>query len=294
MSLPPAKSSSQLELPIERELEPDRNHRRGGRSFYFFDFDDNVAFLSTPTFIFHKETGRELRISSKELAEQSRFIGRSGVYKDYEFLLDSKTGSFRRFRDHNLSLFERILGRKQIFVQDVAAALGQPDVDWKGPSWARFYHAVFNHRPLSLITARGHHPETLKEGIELWVKQGHLPKTPNYLSLYPVSHPEIQGELGLDAKTSVPRLKQAAVRASVERAFAVYGYNPHHRFGMSDDDPLNVQWILEEMALLKAKYPDVSFFVFQTQHNQMIKHEVFVDHIEDKVVDQAHQLSLFD
>ena len=52
--------SKQLELPIPRVAEPDRNFKDGGRSFYFFDFDDNVAFLTTPLFLFEKSTGREL------------------------------------------------------------------------------------------------------------------------------------------------------------------------------------------------------------------------------------------
>ena len=286
--------SKQLELPISREPEQDRNFNRGGRSFYFFDFDDNVAFLSTPMFLFHKNTQQELKISSADYAENSHLIGKSGRFQDYMLDFDPQKGSFRRFRDKNLSILDKVLRRPQIFVKDLTAALGMPHVEWKGPSWSRFYHAVFNHRPISLITARGHHPDTIKEGIRVWVKQGHLPKEPNYLSLYPVSHPKIQMDLGLGQTESIPRLKQAAVRASVEKAFEVYGFNPHHRFGMSDDDPQNVKWIIEEMTLLKKKYGEVSFFVFQTYQGQMIKHEVFADHVEDKILNQTQQLSLFE
>jgi hypothetical protein len=286
--------SKQLELPIPRVVEPDRNFREGGRSFYFFDFDDNVAFLSTPLFLFDRHTGRELQISSREFAEQSQHIGKRGIYKDYVMKFEPDTGTFRRFRDKNISWLARLLGQRQVFVQDLAAALTGQEIEWKGPSWNCFFHAVFNKRPVSLITARGHHPETMRAGIRLWVKERHLPYEPNYLSLYPVSHPSVQAELGHSADTPIPKLKQAAVRASVERAFATYGMNPHHRFGMSDDDPQNVKWILEEMTELKSKYRDNAFYVFQTHQGQMIKHKVFVDHVEDQVVDRAQQLTLFD
>lgn len=286
--------SKQLELPIPRIEEPDRNFEQGGRSFYFFDFDDNVVFLSTPLVLFHKHSGQELEISSRQFAEQSQFISKSGLYRDYEMRFDAETGTFRRFRDRKFSWLKKLLGHRQVFVQDLAAALRAHEHDWKGPSWNCFFHAVFNHRPISLITARGHHPETMKSGIRLWVNEKHLPREPNYLSLYPVSHPEVQQELGQEPDTTIPKLKQAAVRASVERAFSLYGQNPHHRFGMSDDDPQNVKWILEEMIALKAKYPSNAFYVFQTHQGQMIKHKVYTDRVEDQIVDKAQQLSLFD
>lgn len=286
--------SSQLELPLARQREPDRNRDKGGRSFYFFDFDDNVAFLTTPMFLFHRDTKSEIQISSRQFAEQSRFIGKEGPYADYVIDVDPAKGSFRCFRDKDFTWLERLLGRRQMFVQDLAAALGMPDVNWKGPSWNCFYHAVFNERPMALITARGHHPRTLKDGIRLWVHEGHLPQEPNYLALYPVSHPEVQRELNLDHTASIPLLKQRALRASVERAFKVYGQSPHHRFGMSDDDPKNIEWIIEEMRALKREYPAVGFFIIQTHGEQMLKHEVFSDHIVDQCLQPEAQLTLFD
>jgi len=286
--------SSQLELPLTRQREPDRNLHKGGRSFYFFDFDDNVAFLTTPMFLFHRESKNEIEISSRELAAHSGQIGKAGIYADYIFDHDPVTGSFRRFRDKDLSWIERLTGRKQVFIQDLAAALGVPDINWKGPSWNCFYHAVFNGRPMALITARGHHPKTIKEGIRLWVDEGHLPAEPNYLAIYPVSHPEIKKSLKMEDSESIPHLKQMALRASVEYALRAYGHSPHHRFGMSDDDPSNIEWISNEMRELKREFPQMSFFIIQTHGEQMIKHEIFVDHVVDQVLQAEAQLSLFD
>lgn len=289
-----ADSTVQLELPLERQKEPDRNHAHGGRSFYFFDFDDNVAFLTTPMFLFHRKTRAELQISSREFAQQSAYIGKSGVFADYVMDYNAEDGSFRCFRDKDITWLGQLLGRKQMFVRDLAASLGLPEVEWKGPSWSCFYHAVFNSRPLALITARGHHPSTIQQGIKLWVDEGHLPHEPNYLAIYPVSHPEVKKNLQLENSESIPHLKQKALRASVLQAIKEYGNNPHHRFGMSDDDPRNIEWIVQEMRLLKQEFPQMSFFIIQTHGEQMVKSEVFADRLEDKVVRPESQMSLFD
>lgn len=290
---PEVPRSAQLELPLERTVEPDRNHHMGGRSFYFFDFDDNVAFLTTPMFLFHRESGQEIQISSREFAQNSGLIGKSGKFADYILKPEALTGSFRAFRDKDLSLLERLMGKRQIFVQDLAAALGQPDLQWKGPSWNCFYHAVFNGRPLGLITARGHRPATIQEGIRLWVREGHLPHEPNYLAVYPVSHPETRAALSPEGSDFIPELKQRALRASVLKALRVYGENPHHRFGMSDDDPSNIDWIIKEMKKLKSEFNSMGFFVIQTHGEKMIKHEVFPDRVEDVLLEPSKQMNLF-
>lgn len=281
----------QLELPIERPTFRDRNADRGGRSFYFFDFDDNVAFLTTPAFVFHKETGRELRLSSGEFARHSRHIGKQGPYRDYQMDLCARNGTFRCFRDQHISVLERLLfGRRQMFVEDLAAALGQANFEWRGPSWAQFYHATLNRRPLSLITARGHHPNTIREGIRLFVQEQHLPFEPNYLTIFPVSNPEVCTQLGdPDQQASVATRKGAAIRASVERAIQIYGANPFHRFGMSDDDPANIELIVREMTQLKIRFPEMSFFVIETQQGRFVKWEVYPDRTEAMVCARSSQ-----
>lgn len=129
------QKKSQLELGETRKREPDRNLHRGGRSFYFFDFDDNIAFLTTPLILFHKVTGEELNLSSHEWAVHHTSIGKAGIYSEYEIRWDDQTGTFRCFRDVNLSELEKQSGKRQPFVQDIMQSLGLPDLQWKGPSW---------------------------------------------------------------------------------------------------------------------------------------------------------------
>jgi hypothetical protein len=273
------QSSGQIELDIERRMEPDRNLNEGGRSFYFFDFDDNVLFLSTPIFIFHKKTKKEKKISSSEFALVRQEIGVSGVYKDYELNFCPADGSYRNFRDKEYTKIERklhsVIGKKEGFVEDIKAALVKAEVFWKGPSWGCFYHAVFNERPISVITARGHHPETVKEGISLLVKHGHLPKEPNYLEIYPVNYINTCQQLGHTLNDDVADVKKSAIKAAVKKATEVYGLNYPHRFGMSDDDPKNLRLIMEAMGELKNQYPHMSFFVISTYNGGFLKQEVF-------------------
>ncbi|WP_413582351.1 hypothetical protein [Bdellovibrio sp. HCB288] len=289
------KPKGQLDLGINRSPEKDRNFHLGGRSFYFFDFDDNIAFLTTPLILFHKESRTEQMISSGDFAQYNSTIGKSGVYADFEIDFCDVTGTFRNFRDHSISDVEKLAGKRQVFVQDVAEALGFPDFQWKGPSWECFYHATFNQRPLSVITARGHHPDTLKDGIKVFVQNKVLPLEPNYLSLYPVSHKPTRLLLGdTEYSEGTAELKQRAIRASVEKAIETYGYNAHHRFGMSDDDPKNIELIVQEMTRLKARFPEMSFFMIETQHGSFIKHEVKVGGLHGQKVEDLSQLSFFE
>ncbi len=270
------KNQAQLEFNLERPIEKDRNHHLGGRSFYFFDFDDNVAYLTTPIVIFNKETAAERTLSSGEWARYHQNIGHSGPFADYFVDYNDETGSFRYFRDQKHSFIDKVVRRKQTFLSDIEKALEQADYSWKAPSWNCFYHATYNKRPTSVITARGHHKETIQEGIDLIVRTGHLPHNPNYLSIYPVTNPQVRiNELkDPELKHSVADLKRAAISQSVEKALQLYGNNSHHRFGMSDDDPRNVELITEEMKVLKRKYPNMAFFVIQTFEDSYVKTEV--------------------
>ncbi len=156
--------------------------------------------------------------------------------------------------------------------------LAKPDFKWKGPSWNCFLHAAFNERPMTLITARGHHPDTLRTGMEILQRYGHLPAMPNWLGVYPVSHPQVRRDLGDSSQSAtVSQLKKSAILASVESAMVQFGCNPHHRFGMSDDSPENLELIVDAMRIMKGRYPQNRFFVIDTHQERFVKQEIFLD-----------------
>lgn len=291
------KLKGQLTFDFEIPREQDRNFHLGGRSFYFFDFDDNIAYLSTPIVLFHKKNHSELFVSSGEFAHESKSIGKSGKFAEYFIDINDEFGSFRFFRDKEFTLSETKAGKKQCFVEDIQKAIEHSDELWKAPSWNCFYHATYNHRPISIITARGHRPETIVEGINLIVKDGHLPHDPKYHSIYPVSNIDIRRELGdPDLKKGVAELKKEAIRKSVEKAIELYGQSPFHRFGMSDDDNKNIELISEEMRSLKCKYPEMSFFVIETFKDSYTKYEI-LEHETREIISEkeskSNQLTLF-
>lgn len=291
-------SSKQLPLAQWLPYKEDRNAGRGGRSFYFFDLDDNILFMDTKIILFHKETKAEIEISTDELAHNIKTIGNSGKFKDYYIDRNDAIGSYRNFRDKIIPPWILGKNRKQSIELDLERAITRPEWEWHGPSWNHFFYAVLNERPISIITARGHGSKTIKRTLEILYHQGHLLKKPNILTIYPVSNPQLRRDLGdPDLDRPIALLKKEALHRSVERAFQKYGYNPHHRFGVSDDDPHNIEEITATLVEIKKKYPENAFFVINTSGGKIQKTEIFEDHfVESERIELVDALNykLFD
>ncbi|MEZ4815760.1 MAG: hypothetical protein R3A80_11220 [Bdellovibrionota bacterium] len=117
---------------------------------------------------------------------------------------------------------------------------------------------------------------------------------PNYLGVYPVSHSATRLELGdLNETKSVAELKKLAIHQSVKDAFDCYGYSPHHRFGMSDDDEENLKLILEAFLELKKEFPENAFFAFNTHDRKLQKLEVTLEGDIDSETVKTEQGKLF-
>lgn len=275
------KSSGQIPFFDEDPfIERDRNFEKGGRSFYFFDYDDNVVHLPTKIVLFHRDTHQELHVSTAEYASIYQYLGEPGTEWENFELRDHPQGSYRNFREQPKELLD---GKEQPLIEDMITALKNPFLEWRGPSWDFFYKAVKNNRPIAIITARGHHPHTIRRAINLLVQSRDLSVSPNYLSVYPVSHEATRNYLGdTDNKLSVAELKKLAIKLAVQDAFECYGENEHHRFGMSDDDPKNIDLIVEAMRELKAQYPKNQFFVFNTNARKVQKEEITLSSTEIK------------
>lgn len=242
-----------------------------GISFYFFDFDDNIMFLGTPILIRNTVTREVVEISTGEFADIQSRLGQPGKWGDYAIF----DASFSHFRDVPAGQLQP--GRRQFFVEDVVRAIESDGAKWKAPSWNLFSYACEKQRPISIVTARGHHPETLKAGIRVLVEKGHITREPNYHTVFPVGNDEVRRQqLGdCDLIMTTPALKKAAIIKSVEQALVTYGPEPEHRFGMSDDDPNNVHLIIAAMRDCKQKYPGKRFFVIDTNYEEKVKLEVF-------------------
>jgi hypothetical protein len=250
-------------------------------SFYFFDFDDNIMFLQTPMLIRDKKTKTVERVSTAEFAKIRGEFGKPGRYEDIEVFDET----YSHFRD--IAADSMKPNSVQHFVEDVTKAIaGKPEA-WQRPAWPLFVHACKEQRPVAIVTARAHSPATLKAGVSVLKENGLIEREPHYLAIYPVGNADVAGELtasltdaherqklaGLPDKTSA--LKRIAIRHAVDSAIVQYGAEPEHRFGMSDDDPQNVDLIIKAMCDCKQKYPDKRFFVINTHEGEWVKLEIF-------------------
>ena len=256
----------------------------GSVSFYFFDFDDNAMVLPTPIFLRNRDTGEEKAVTTGEFARIRPLLGIVGDWRAFE-VFDQ---SFRCFRDRPAETDD--ISAKEYFVEDIERALEGDPTSWQAPSWPLLVYACEQQRPVAFVTARGHSRKTFMEGLRVLVEKRALPREPNCLAIYAVGHPEIADELisgadqeecsrlrALDDRTSA--LKRLAINAIVDLALETYGEEPEHRFGMSDDDPENIDLIIKAMCDCKKKHMDKRFFVINTHHGEHVKLEVFpVDH----------------
>lgn len=240
-------------------------------SFYFFDFDDNIMYLTTTILVKNVVTKEIVEVSTGEFANIQPSLGKTGKWADYVIFEDS----YKNFSD--IPADKLLPGQEQHFVEDIKKAIKTDTVIWQGPSWKLFSYACEKQRPVSIITARGHTSETIKAGIRVLVENKLISKEPDYLSIFAVGNKEIRIN-ELDDKLiemPTPTLKKKAIIKTVEMALDRYGHEPNHRFGMSDDDPQNVDLIITAMCECKKKYLGKRFFVINTHINEMVKLEIF-------------------
>lgn len=236
------------------------------KSFYIFDFDDNIIHTGSQTYLYHKETGVEIAVSSSEFIQNRNIIGQSGPYVDYG-VDRSPMKTFRRFSDspeHN----------HYPFLEDLKAAVGQPG--WQGPSWERFVKAVTRDRTMSIITARGHHPDRIREGIHWLAQAGHIPKVPDIHTIYAVTSMETKELIRWTGEDLISAMKKQALHHFIEAAYGDFGHQPAHRFGFSDDDPSNIVSTRQKFHDLKQRNPHHSFFLYEARPKEVIEEEVLL------------------
>lgn len=248
-------------------------------SYYFFDWDDNIMYLDTKILVRNKQTGETREVSTTQYPDVHPNLGKAGEWQDYEEF----DGTYGNFRD--IPADEIAPDQRQHFVDDVdKASSGQTarGDGWQAPAWPYFKYACENQRPVSIVTARGHSPETLAAGVQLLVDRGHLACMPKFHTVLAVTNPEVRETLKGWARPGhapedkdIPALKRLAIKMSVQKAFSEHGDDADLRFGMSDDDPSNVQLVIQAMAECKNQYPEKRFFVINTHTGQHVKLEVF-------------------
>jgi hypothetical protein len=251
-----------------------------GTSFYFFDFDDNIMFLDTKVRVRNRLDGSIKEISTHAFAGIRTSLGGPGEWADYEQFSET----YINFRDRDSGSMQP--GEEQSLVTDVRAAISSDNNVWQAPSWPLLQYACAKQRPTAIVTARGHSSDTIKAAIRVLVEAKLLEAEPHYLGIYAVSNAEMKADLAtglpLEAKMRFDAgkdvtsdLKRVAINRFVDKAAADFGKDEPHRFGMSDDDPMNVDLIVKAMCDCKKRYMHMRFFVIDTHKDEHVKLEVF-------------------
>jgi len=153
-----------------------------------FDWDDNIMFMPTKIVLFNKKDKSELLMDTGAFASLRKKIGKSGRYKgkklsQYEIVVNDQYNSFRFFRDGK--------DGTNFFLNDMKAAMKQDPKKWKGPVWDNFIYALNNKviaENSTIITARGHSPEAMSEGLQYLKDQGKIKYLIPVYNIFPVSN----------------------------------------------------------------------------------------------------------
>jgi len=113
--------------------------------YYAFDWDDNILIM--PTKIILKDSdGDEVGMSTEDFANYREIIGKENFEYEGHEIVGFSNNPFRFFSTE---------GDKQFIIDSLLAK--------EGPSWSDFVDAINNGSIFSIVTARGHSPNVLKE-----------------------------------------------------------------------------------------------------------------------------------
>ena len=115
--------------------------------YYAFDWDDNLMYMPTKI-ILRDDKGDEVPMSTEDFAEHRHQIGKEEFNYNGHKIVGYADQPYRNFREG---------GDKQFKIDAMKAKTG--------PAWSDFVEAINNGSIFSIITARGHNPETIKDAI---------------------------------------------------------------------------------------------------------------------------------
>jgi len=139
---------------MRRIVEGFKSEHTPDMKYYAFDWDDNIVHMPTKI-VLKTEDGDEIGMSTDDFAEYRQDIGKKPFdYKD-EVVVDFADDAFRNFRTE---------GDKDFLIDAMTAK--------KGPAFNDFKEAINNGSVFSIITARGHNPNTLKEAVYNYIING--------------------------------------------------------------------------------------------------------------------------
>lgn len=115
--------------------------------YYAFDWDDNLMYMPTKIYL-KDENGKSVGMSTEDFAEYRTEVGKEPFEYEGHTIVGFDDDAFRDFK---------VTGDKKFLVDAMKAPTG--------PAWDDFVEAVNNGSIFAIITARGHTPSVLKQGV---------------------------------------------------------------------------------------------------------------------------------
>jgi hypothetical protein len=122
--------------------------------YYAFDWDDNIVTMPTQIVVL-TDKEEEVGMSTEDFAEHREDIGKKPFEYKGHTIVGYAPNPYRNFT---------VEGDDKFIID---AMLAKP-----GPSWDDFREAINGGSIFSIITARGHHPNTLKEAVYNYIING--------------------------------------------------------------------------------------------------------------------------
>jgi hypothetical protein len=123
--------------------------------YYAFDWDDNIVHMPTKIVV-KTEDGEEIGMSTDDFAEHRHDLGKTPFEYKGDTIVGFAEDPFRNFRT---------AGDKDFLIDSMRAK--------EGPAFGDFREAINNGSIFSIITARGHNPETLKQAVYNYIVSGY-------------------------------------------------------------------------------------------------------------------------
>jgi len=121
--------------------------------YYAFDWDDNIMMMPTKIMV-KSDSGEVVPMGTADFAEYRGLIGKEPFDYNGHSIVSYDDSPFRNFRYPS--------GDEQFIKDSLVAELG--------PSWDDFVECLNGGSIFAIITARGHHPETLRSAVKALIE----------------------------------------------------------------------------------------------------------------------------
>ena len=250
---------------------------------FSFDADDNLFNLPTDVILFNMDSGEEEGVNTHKFAEIRELLGKEGEWENYRLGDDA----FRNFNDSDGDPENK-------FLKDLKRARVETPSSWSAPAYPAFVEAMSKQQSAehtTIITARGHNPETIQEALGFLRAEGEIERVPAAESIWTVSNPnfserfeKVFGVPAPEGDAASPSSRKAAVMRQLlddiqatplpENGFRVITPDAaderdtgvFHLWGFSDDDYGNFATALEviQEGLDGGEWQDIKVTLYFT------------------------------